>query len=116
MKEEALDRTIWRSRFGRGFGPVVRQNTEKKKNVIGVNIRKKLTCIQESLVSPVCMVKKQWIWYRREKVLPYLLPTCISRGSCVFSQFTQNSLHKLFFYIFLRTISSSTEKLKTHMK
>ena len=22
-KEEALDRTVWRSRFGRGFGPVV---------------------------------------------------------------------------------------------
>jgi hypothetical protein len=25
MKEEALDRTMWRNRFGRGFGPVVRQ-------------------------------------------------------------------------------------------
>ena len=23
-----LDRTMWRNRFGRGFGPVVRQNTE----------------------------------------------------------------------------------------
>ena len=28
MKEEALDLTIWRARFGRGFGPVVRQTTE----------------------------------------------------------------------------------------
>jgi hypothetical protein len=28
VKEEALDRTIWRNRFGRGVGPVVRQNTE----------------------------------------------------------------------------------------
>jgi len=28
LKEEALDRTMWRHRFGRGFGPVVRQNTE----------------------------------------------------------------------------------------
>jgi hypothetical protein len=28
FKEEALDRTVWRNRFGRGFGPVVRQNTE----------------------------------------------------------------------------------------
>ena len=27
LKEEALDRTIWRNRFGGGFGPVVRQNT-----------------------------------------------------------------------------------------
>jgi hypothetical protein len=28
LKEEALDRTLWRSRFGRGYGPVVRQTTE----------------------------------------------------------------------------------------
>jgi hypothetical protein len=27
LKEEALDGTMWRARFGRGFGPVVRQNT-----------------------------------------------------------------------------------------
>ena len=28
LKEEALDRTMWRNRFGGCFGPVVRQNTE----------------------------------------------------------------------------------------
>jgi len=28
LKEEALDRTMWRARFGRGFGPVVRQTIE----------------------------------------------------------------------------------------
>ena len=28
LKEEALDRTVWRARFGRGFGPVVRQTDE----------------------------------------------------------------------------------------
>jgi hypothetical protein len=28
LMEEALDRTIWRNHFGRGVGPVVRQNTE----------------------------------------------------------------------------------------
>jgi hypothetical protein len=27
LKEEPLDRTIWRPGFGRGFGPVVRQTT-----------------------------------------------------------------------------------------
>jgi hypothetical protein len=26
--EEALDRTTWRARFGRGLGPVVRQTTK----------------------------------------------------------------------------------------
>jgi hypothetical protein len=28
LKEEALDCTIWRARFGRGFGPVVRQTAK----------------------------------------------------------------------------------------
>ena len=28
MKEEALDRSMWRARFGRGVGPVVRQTTK----------------------------------------------------------------------------------------
>jgi hypothetical protein len=29
LKEEALDRTMWRSCFGRSFGPVVRQTTKR---------------------------------------------------------------------------------------
>ena len=37
LKEEALDRTMWRNRFGRGFGPVVWQITdddqEKKQKI-----------------------------------------------------------------------------------
>ena len=28
LKEEALDRTMWRARFARSFGPVVRQTTK----------------------------------------------------------------------------------------
>jgi hypothetical protein len=28
LKEEALDRTVWRTRFGRDYGPVVRQIAE----------------------------------------------------------------------------------------
>ena len=28
LKKEALDRTVWRNRFGGGFEPVVRQNNE----------------------------------------------------------------------------------------
>ena len=28
LKEEALDRTMWRARFGGGFGPVARQTTK----------------------------------------------------------------------------------------
>jgi hypothetical protein len=28
LKEEALDRTMWKARFGRGYGPLVRQITK----------------------------------------------------------------------------------------
>jgi hypothetical protein len=28
LKAEALDRTLWRTRFGRGYEPVLRQTTE----------------------------------------------------------------------------------------
>jgi hypothetical protein len=28
LKQKALDRTVWRTRFARGYGPVVRQTTE----------------------------------------------------------------------------------------
>ena len=28
LKEEALDRSMWRAVFGRGFGPVVRRTAE----------------------------------------------------------------------------------------
>jgi len=28
LKEEALDRTMWRAQFGKGLGPVVRQTTK----------------------------------------------------------------------------------------
>jgi len=33
LKEEALDRTMWRNRFGRGFGPVVGQITDDDDDV-----------------------------------------------------------------------------------
>jgi hypothetical protein len=28
LEEEAINRTLWRTRFGRGYGPVVRQTAE----------------------------------------------------------------------------------------
>ena len=31
LKEEALDRTVWRVRFRRSFGPLVRKNIEGMK-------------------------------------------------------------------------------------
>jgi hypothetical protein len=34
LKEEALDRTMWRARFGKGFGPVVRQTAKGMKPFI----------------------------------------------------------------------------------
>jgi hypothetical protein len=34
LKEEVLDRTMWRAGFGRGFGPVARQTTESMNDSI----------------------------------------------------------------------------------
>ena len=34
LKDEALDRTMWRNRFGRGFGPVVRLLNNNNNNNI----------------------------------------------------------------------------------
>ena len=36
VKEEAVDRTIWRNRFGGGFEPVVRQNAERMMNIVSI--------------------------------------------------------------------------------
>jgi len=46
LKEEALDRTMWRHHFGGGFGPVVGQNTEWMKSGSRVQI-------QSHVVKPV---------------------------------------------------------------
>jgi hypothetical protein len=37
LKEEALDHTRWRICFGRGYGPVVRQTTGIKLEIMQVN-------------------------------------------------------------------------------
>jgi len=46
LKEEALDRTVWRHRFGGGFGPVVRQNTECMNNK--TNIKRNILAIKQN--------------------------------------------------------------------
>ena len=40
LKEEALDRTMWRNRFRGGFGPVVKQNTERMNLIKGIIFEK----------------------------------------------------------------------------
>ena len=37
LKEEALDRTMWRARFGRGFGPVIRGITKEMNECAVIN-------------------------------------------------------------------------------
>jgi hypothetical protein len=37
LKEEALDRTLWRTRFGSGYGPVVRQTTERMNDLTALS-------------------------------------------------------------------------------
>ena len=38
LKEEFLDRTMWRNRFGRGFGLIVRQNTDDDGDKLQISV------------------------------------------------------------------------------
>jgi len=64
LKEEAVDLTIWRNRFGGIFGPVVRQNTEwmnewmnewmkfiLEERKEGLDERRRCRCISDSLLA-----------------------------------------------------------------
>jgi hypothetical protein len=37
LKEEALDRTLWRTRFGRGYGPYTCRKADKVVVVVNLN-------------------------------------------------------------------------------
>jgi len=45
LKEEALDRTMWRNCFGRGFGPVVWQITDDDDDDVSVKHNTTLLCL-----------------------------------------------------------------------
>ena len=66
MKEEALNRTMWRHRFGGGFGPVVRQNTGWITNDI-------LILINSLYFSRFCGLQ---LPVRLERKRPSLSPVC----------------------------------------
>ena len=55
LKEEALDRTMWRNRFGRGFGPVVWQITDddERFTVKHTSIVRKKSTME---------VRCEWLW------------------------------------------------------
>jgi hypothetical protein len=42
FKEEAPDRTLWRTRFGRGYGPVVRQTIDDDDVICNLDHLKKV--------------------------------------------------------------------------
>ena len=54
LKEEALDRTMWRNRFRGSFGPVVRQNTEWMDSFVWPLFH---FCISERNL--ICLIRKE---------------------------------------------------------
>ena len=56
LKEKALDRTMWRARFGRGFGPVVRQTTKGMNMFFSQMVYFMVTFIFEIILSFSCIV------------------------------------------------------------
>ena len=65
LKEEALDRTMWRNRFRGDFGPVVRQNTEWMNLILHFYI--------SPCLIPTCQVRqknREWMnKWREERAL-----------------------------------------------
>jgi hypothetical protein len=60
LKEEALDRIMWRSGFGRGFGPVVRQTTnddDDDDDLRSLKIVKSLTLYSANCLSRFVLMK-----------------------------------------------------------
>ena len=49
LKEGALDRTMWRNRFGRGFGPVVWQITDDDEVALNVQLKDKAVGLTNSI-------------------------------------------------------------------
>jgi hypothetical protein len=58
LKEESLDRTMWRARFGRGSGPVVWQTTK----LINVSMHASLTNVQRATQPTVVFSNSITFW------------------------------------------------------
>jgi hypothetical protein len=65
VKEETLGRSPWRTRFGRGYGVVVRQTTERLNDVDGARRAR------ETNLHKVCAQKKE-----TERNRPLWRPKC----------------------------------------
>ena len=63
LKEEALDRTMWRNRFRGVFGPVVRQNTEWMLKVDFTNVIWILQPVLSCGIRPVFawLIRHDWV-------------------------------------------------------
>jgi hypothetical protein len=61
LKEDALDRTMWRARFGRDFGPVVRETTKWMNDVACFGPTGPSSCYirKWSFYCPPCSVEVQ---------------------------------------------------------
>ena len=59
LKEEALDHTMWRAGFGRGFGPVVRQTTKRRNKSEYCNEILRIYGMQEPTI--VVTTARHWI-------------------------------------------------------
>jgi len=63
LKEEALDRTVWRNRFGRGFRPVVWQITDDDDDDDDFyNSGQEICRSVETRISQTCQIFKSGSW------------------------------------------------------
>ena len=68
LKEEALDRTMWRNRFARGFGPLVSQITDDD-DIVSVHFSSKCSLFHNSNVFGSCIILILNTGYAKIKII-----------------------------------------------
>jgi hypothetical protein len=92
LKEKALDRILYGSRFGRGYGPVVRQTAERL-NTLQVSLWQGTPLLGRADVRNVLMSADSDDW------------TCLKakreRARCCLTRYPKNTVIFVFFPLFL---------------
>jgi len=70
LKEEALGRTMWTARYGRGFGPVVRQTAKRMDYSVIIYHRYCMVSGIDIVVKLPCKEKNGWKTVRLALLIP----------------------------------------------
>jgi hypothetical protein len=100
LKEEAVDRTMWRNRFRGGFGLVVRQNTERMNPIKYCTIITKTCTLQflGTVSKPIGVSYEGHHKQRRVNVVFYKFPIYERMYNKILCSHTHTHTHTQLYY------------------